>query len=234
MPTLASRPRFSSASNVDEHPPAVGAPVPEPSEPALARWRGTALVATVVTLLNWPGWLQIRPGLDSSWQAGLAVAFTKHLQWGPQLDFTYGPYGFAGFLEPFYRATASIAFCYVFAVTWLLAYLLVAALRPFWPGTDGTSRYWASWYWGLAVSAVIVWALIWVSWAEARAADFVCVTGLGLALYMLEARTPAVRAALAALLGALAGFAALVKLNSGIILVALLILALTGAAMMFA
>ena len=57
-------------------------------------------------------------------------------------------------------------------------------------------------------------------------------TGLGLALYMLEARTPAVRAALAALLGALAGFAALVKLNSGIILVALLILALTGAAMM--
>ena len=98
----------------------------------------------MVTLLNWPGWLQIRPGLDSSWQAGLAVAFTKHLQWGPQLDFTYGPYGFAGFLEPFYRATASIAFCYVFAVTWLLAYLLVAALRPFWPGTDGTSRYRAS------------------------------------------------------------------------------------------
>jgi hypothetical protein len=127
----------------------------------------------------------------------------------------------------------------------------VAALRPFWPAPGGTSpnstsrfsashypishypmsRYTTSRYGGLAISGLMVWALIWVSWAEARAADFVCVTGLGLALYMLEASTPAMRAALAGLLGALAGFAVLVKLNSGIILVALLVLALTGAGM---
>lgn len=40
-------------------------------------WRGTALVAAAVTLLNWPGWSQVKPGLDISWQAGLALAFTR-------------------------------------------------------------------------------------------------------------------------------------------------------------
>ena len=39
-------------------------------------WRGTLLVSAAVTLLNWPGWTQIGPGLDPSWQAGLAMAFT--------------------------------------------------------------------------------------------------------------------------------------------------------------
>ncbi len=189
-------------------------PEAEPSRRALAGWRGTALVATVVTLLNWLGWLPIRRGLDPSWQAGLALAFTKHVQWGPQLDFTYGPYGFAGFLEPFYRSTALIAVCFVFAVTWLVAYLLVAGLRD---------------YWGLVIAAVATWAVVWLSWAEGRPDDFVCVAGLGLSLYLLDARTAAARANLAALLGALTGFAVLVKLNSGLIVAGLLFLALVGA-----
>jgi hypothetical protein len=190
-----------------------GLPGTEPSRRALAGWRGTALVATAVTLLNWLGWLPIRRGLDPSWQAGLAIAFTRHLQWGPQLDFTYGPYGFAGFLEPFYRSTALIAVCFVFAVTWLVAYLVVAGLRD---------------YWGLAVAFVVTWAVVWLSWAEGRPDDFVCLAGLGLSLYLLDARTPAARANLAALLGALTGFAVLVKLNSGLIVAGLLFLALLG------
>jgi hypothetical protein len=222
MSALASPPGPLTASNPDE-PPAVEQPRARISDPILAGWRSTALVATAVTALNWPGWLRVNPGLDPSWQAGLAIGFTQHLQWGPQLDFTYGPYGFAGFLEPFYRSTASIAVCFVFAVTWLLAYLLVASLRWFWRESYGTGRYRS-----LAGAGLITWALVWASWAEARAADFVCVTGLGLALYMLEARTRAVRAILATLLGSLAGFAVLVKLNSGMILAGLLILALIG------
>jgi hypothetical protein len=175
-------------------------------------------------MLNWPGWLQIRAGLDPSWQAGLAIGFTRHLQWGPQLDFTYGPYGFAGFLEPFYRSTALIAVCFVFVVTWLLAYMVVAGLRQYLPDSERGLEFWS-----LAAAGVIAWAILWLSWAEARPADFVCVTGLGLSLCLLGTRSPAVRATLAAVIGALAGFAVLVKLNSGLILAGLLVLALIGA-----
>ncbi len=222
MSALVTRPGFSTASDPDDLP-AVDELAGATAEPILAGWRDTALAATAVTLLNWPGWLQINRGLDPSWQAGLAIGFTHHLQWGPQLDFTYGPYGFAGFLEPFYRPTAAIAICFVFGVTWLLAYLLVAGLRRILPEGAGKARYRSA-----AVATVIALAIVWVSWAEARAADFVCVTGLGLALCLLECRTPAVRALLATLLGALTGFAVLVKLNSGIILAGLLVLALVG------
>jgi hypothetical protein len=167
-----------------------------------------------VTLLNWPGWTQIAPGLDPSWQAGLAIAFTRRLQWGPQVDFTYGPYGFAGFLEPFYRSTTLIAVLYIFALTSLLAALLVAGLRR---------------YWGLASAGVIAWAVIALSWAAARTADFASVAGLGLALGVLQAQRRAVRVSLVAVLGALAGFALLVKLNTGVTLIGLLALALVGA-----
>ena len=165
-------------------------------------------------MLNWPGWTQIGPGLDPSWQAGLAMAFTRHFQWGPQIDFTYGPYGFAGFLEPFYRSTALIAVLYIFAVTSVLAALLVAGLRR---------------YWGLASAGVVAWAVIALSWATTRAADFASVAGLGLALGVLQAQRRAVRATLVFALGALAGFALLVKLNTGVTLVGLLALALVGA-----
>ncbi len=189
------------------------------SRRALGGWWGTAVAATAATVLNWPGWLQIRSGLDPSWQAGLAIGFMHHLQWGPQLDFTYGPYGFAGFLEPFYRSTAFIAVCFSFIITWALAYLVVAGVRRYSEGT----------YWGLAAAGVVAWAVMWLSWAEARPADFACVTGLGLALCLLVARTPATRANLAGALGALAGFALLVKFNSGLIVAGLLILALVGA-----
>jgi hypothetical protein len=171
-------------------------------------------VSVVVTLLNWPGWTRIGPGLDPSWQAGLAIAFTRHFQWGPQIDFTYGPYGFAGFLEPFYRSTALIAVLYIFAVTSLLAALLVAGLRR---------------YWGLASAGVVAWAVIALSWATTRAADFASVAGLGLALGVLQAQRREVRAMLVVALGALAGFALLVKLNTGVTLVGLLALALVGA-----
>ncbi len=172
------------------------------------------LVAAAATVLNWPGWAQIRTGLDPSWQAGLAVAFTRHFQWGPQMDFTYGPYGFAGFMQPFYRSTALIAILYVFAVTLLLAALMVSGLRR---------------YWDLAPAGVVAWAVIALSSAVTRAADFASVAGLGLALGALQAQRRTVRATLVSVLGALAGFALLVKLNTGVTLTGLLALALVGA-----
>ena len=180
---------------------------------AWAGWPGIVLAATVVTLLNWPAWARIEVGLDTSWQAGLSIAFIHRLQWGPGLDFTYGPYGFAGFLEPFYRSTALVAFVFIFAVTWLLAGLLVAGLRH---------------YWGLAAAGVVAWAVVELSWAPLRAADIASVVGLGLALCIFETGENVRRANLATLLGALAGFVILVKLNTGVVLVGLLVLALAG------
>jgi hypothetical protein len=141
------------------------------------------------------------------------VAFTHHLQWGPQLDFTYGPYGFAGFIEPFYRSTAFIALVYVFAVTWLLALLLVAGCRR---------------YWSLAGAGVFAWATIALSEAVARAGDFSSVAGLGLALGILGTERETVRRTMVMALAALAGFALLVKLNAGVVLIGLLVLALVG------
>ncbi|MGH9106960.1 MAG: hypothetical protein ACRDZX_14235, partial [Acidimicrobiales bacterium] len=178
-----------------------------------AGWRGTAAVATVATLLNWPGWNETRTSLDLSWQAGLTVAFTHHLQWGPGLDFTYGPYGFAGFIEPFYRSTAVIASIYVFIVTWALAALLVAGLRR---------------YWGLAAAGVVAWAVVGVCWAVFRSADVVTATGLGLALVLVKARRDTARYFLAGSLGVLAGFSLLVKPNSGTVLIGMAVVAVAG------
>ena len=178
------------------------------------------MVAAVVTLLNWPAWVRVAPGLDRSWQAGLAVAFTRHTQWGPALDFTYGPYGFAGYIEPLSRSTSLIAVCYVFAVTWLLAALLVGGLR----------RYSSQRYVGLLAAGGATWALIDLSWAVGRAADFAGVAGLGLAICLLRATDSARRTALAVALSALAGFSLLVKLDTGLVLVAFLVLALAAGA----
>ena len=171
-------------------------------------------MGVVVTLLNWPPWAKILPGLDPSWQAGIALAFTRHIQWGPGLDFTYGPYGFAGFVEPFARSTALIAMLYVFVVTWLLAVLLVAGLRR---------------YWSLGAAGVVAWVVVELSLVVVHAADFADVVGLGLALGALEARDKRTSTRLATVLGGLTGFVFLVKLNAGVILTGLLLLALVGA-----
>jgi hypothetical protein len=178
-----------------------------------SEWRATAVAATAATLANWPVWARIRTGLDPSWQAGIAEGFTQRLQWGPQLDFTYGPYGFAPFVQPFYRLTAFIAVLYVFAVTWLLAALLVAGLRR---------------YCRVTTAGVVAWALLALSSVVAHTAEFTSVAGLGLALAILETGSRARRAALATVLGVLAGFVLLVKLDPGVTVLGLLALAVVG------
>ena len=92
----------------------------------------------------------------------------------PTLDFSYGPYGFVGFVEPFYRFTSSLAICYVFAITWVLSALLVFGLRQ---------------RWGLLWASVVSWAVLGLSWEVMRTADFASVVGLGLALAVFEAKS---------------------------------------------
>ncbi|HMK98456.1 MAG TPA: hypothetical protein VK425_12970, partial [Acidimicrobiales bacterium] len=179
-----------------------------------AGWRELGLVATAVTLLDWPVWVPVQTGLDPSWQAGIADGFVHHLQWGPSLDFTYGPYGFAALVEPLYRSTALIAFLYVLVVTWSLAALVVHALRS---------------YWGLGLSGVAAWVAIVLAQVPLHAADFASVVALGLALLIVRSQQQARREALAVFFGALAAFAFLVKLNTGLVMVLLLAIGLMGA-----
>jgi len=70
-------------------------------------------------------------GIDS-WQAGLALGFLHHLQWGPELVFTFGPYGFVEDILPVSRLTAGLGLAYGMAMVWGLACLAVSALRPSW------------------------------------------------------------------------------------------------------
>ena len=59
-----------------------------------ARWQ-RGLAAAVAAVIFWPqASVDAVVGLDSSWQAGLALARVHDLAWGPEIVLTYGPLGF--------------------------------------------------------------------------------------------------------------------------------------------
>lgn len=88
------------------------------------------------------------PGLDASWNAGLAVGFEEGMLWGREIVFTYGPLGWLNsnaawfadltVLAFVYRASLYVAFCV--ALVWglrrllgllpavLIAYAMIAVL----------------------------------------------------------------------------------------------------------
>src|SRR5580658_5034576 len=83
-------------------------------------WSAVMVASFFAMVLSWRpyAWRKLTAGIDPSWQAGLAAAFEHHLQWGPSLVFTFGPYGFVDNILPFYRATALLAVVYAVVVTW--------------------------------------------------------------------------------------------------------------------
>jgi hypothetical protein len=59
-----------------------------------ARWQ-RGLAAAIAAVIFWPqASVDAVVGLDSSWQAGLALARVHDLAWGPEIVLTYGPLGF--------------------------------------------------------------------------------------------------------------------------------------------
>ncbi|MEE2853921.1 MAG: hypothetical protein VX424_14890 [Actinomycetota bacterium] len=59
-----------------------------------ARWQ-RVLSAAIASFILWPqSSVDAGIGLDQSWEAGLALARMHHLAWGPQIVYTYGPLGF--------------------------------------------------------------------------------------------------------------------------------------------
>jgi hypothetical protein len=59
-------------------------------------WVVLALLALLLLAVTWPFGSPVpRPGLDRSWQIGLAMAFAKGLAFGRQIILNYGPLSFA-------------------------------------------------------------------------------------------------------------------------------------------
>ena len=150
----------------------------------------------------------------NSWEAGLALGFVDHLQWGPQAVFTFGPYGFVENILPFSRLTAALGLLYALAITWGLAALIVSALRR---------------QWGLLPAGVVAWAALGIAANLLEAPELALATGLGLALASLGGSGTRARLYLLGALGALAGFQLLVEINVGLVTTALLALAVAGA-----
>jgi hypothetical protein len=68
-------------------------------------------------------------GLDPSWQAGLALARVQHLAWGPEIVFTYGPLGFLQTTAYYSFGQSVLATIYQVIVVAALFLGIAAALR---------------------------------------------------------------------------------------------------------
>jgi len=178
------------------------------------RWPAVATLSGLVTLLSWHGtpWMPAVANIDS-WQAGLALGFEHHLQWGPQIVFTFGPYGFVEGILPLSRMTAALGFLYALIVVWATAALVVGGLRR---------------SWGLVPAAIMAWAAVSIAAATLEMPEMALALALGLALASLWADDHRTRRAWLAALGALAGFQILVEINVGLVTIGLLVLAVAG------
>ena len=145
-------------------------------------WPGTgapavavvAIVSALATLLSWRAvaWRPVLAGLNS-WQAGITLGFLHHLQWGPQLLFTFGPYGFVEDILPYSHLTATLGFLYALIVAWGVAALIVSALRG---------------PWGLLPAGVAAWTALAIAANLVEAPELGVALALGLALASFGAR----------------------------------------------
>lgn len=94
-----------------------------------AGWQ-QALAAVITAVIFWPqSDVDADVGLDSSYQAGLALARTHHLAWGPDIVFTYGPLGFLQSTAYYSFDQSLLATIYQLTVVAALFLGIAAALR---------------------------------------------------------------------------------------------------------
>ena len=90
----------------------------------------TVGIAVLFTIATWPpADVRPTPGLDPSWQAGLSMASVRHLQWGPRMDFTYGPLGFLSQPTLYFGSTAEFSLAYLGILHLAVFALLIHFLR---------------------------------------------------------------------------------------------------------
>jgi hypothetical protein len=169
------------------------------------------LVVAVVALLSWP-LRDMSPGLDAdgAWEIALRQALHDGLDWGPDIQFTYGPLGFLHRPLLVYPWSARLAFGW-----WVLMQLaFVAALL------------WALTH---AVRSRVLAVVLAIPLATLGGAPDALLTFI--AAVALVAGRPRGRwaAALALALGVLAGISILDKLNTGITVVLLAIVGIAAA-----
>jgi hypothetical protein len=96
----------------------------------------TVTFAVVILVLSWPI-TSAAPGtgLDASWVAALHVAAQRHLHFGSQLAYSFGPLGFIALPQPYFGWTSALAFVFVASLGLLACLAVVHMLRrafPFW------------------------------------------------------------------------------------------------------
>jgi hypothetical protein len=166
--------------------------------PVLARGPGAALAVPIAVLLGYSyGVSPPGGGLDQGWQLALSLARLQDLTWGRDLTFTYGPWGLVSSVSPLSGGLvlqALVAQLAALAVTGVGAWHLAA----------GCGR------WAALVLTVLV-------AGQAGSLGYATTVGLAvtlLCLCHLTGRLPS--AGWPPVIGALAGFALLVKFNVGV------------------
>jgi hypothetical protein len=161
----------------------------------------------LVALLTWPGrGTNLIGGLDPSWHAALHLAAQRGLHFGSDLVFSYGPLGYLFVPEP-YLGRSSLAALFVGAAVHVsLCTILVRCARRAFP--LGVA-------FGLAYLAARV-----SSWLDVPELTVFIAFAVGVEIIWRGRHSP-VPAWVIVALGALAGPAALGKINTGVVVVGL-------------
>jgi hypothetical protein len=217
MTAVATEPGIEEGSGEElEASPSSGGPF---GKSGLFGWPAVLVVSAVVTAFSWRDrpWRPVGARLNS-WQAGITLGFLHHIQWGPQLLFTFGPYGFVEDILPFSRSTAALALLYALVVTLGLVVLIVSALRE---------------TWGLLPAGIAAWVAVTIAANMLQAPELATATALGLTLASFRAASfggerDRHRLLLLGALGALAGFQLLVEISVGLVCTGLLVVAVVS------
>jgi hypothetical protein len=167
-------------------------------------------LAVVATVLSWP-YMALAPGsgFDPSWGAALHMAAKEGLDFGQEVLFTYGPWGFLQVPTLWYEDLGILAFVYTVAVHLANCALLL------WIGSRFLPRL---------VALVVVVVL-----ANFLVPSLVITGALAAASYLNGWLSPRLHRAFPFLAGAVAAFAFLGKMNHGIELLVLAGLVLAAA-----
>jgi hypothetical protein len=171
----------------------------------------TWVLGAIVALMTWRvGMNPPAPGLDASWNAGLAMAVEDGLRFGKDVVFSYGPLGFLQGQSIWFGDLAVIAFLYSAALYVVLCTTLVWALRRVLPALVAF------------LIAFLIVAVLPLLEQSILVAVLVC-------LHALERDRPE-RATLALAVGgaSFSAVEALVKLSTGPVIAALFLIALIG------
>jgi hypothetical protein len=176
---------------------------------------GAAVAAVVLTVFTWHiSSLVAQAGLDPSWQVALHLAQIRGVPFGPDFVWTYGPLGFLAYpLAVGGGGTLAPAVAFVFLTQTTLGYVLV---------------YRAGVAFGAPLAIVMTYAVLLLPFMPA---DFVSLLVAALALWALAEPAGPVSRLLPLGGGVLVGIALLVKTNTGMaaLIVLLVACAATGA-----